>query len=302
MLVWLSGNENTRWSPNENYARELMELFTLGADRGYTERDVREQARALTGWTNDWRDDAGRRNFRYEADYHDTRAEAGLRAPRHASTGATRAGSPSSTRTTARSSSASSGATSSRRRQRAAPSALSQRSIARAATRCAPVVEAILRHPALYTGPRMVKPPVVYTAGLLRARGRGIDTDAWTWIGSLRGQQLFRPPNVAGWDDTRWLDTATLPRALGDRELRDRRPRARSGDRHRAVRRAALVERALASGAIRPSRRATRRTLLNFAQAALADADRNWKRPSYPVLTQNALRQLVAVSPDLQTS
>jgi len=34
MLIWLSGTENTRWSPNENYARELMELFTLGAGRG----------------------------------------------------------------------------------------------------------------------------------------------------------------------------------------------------------------------------------------------------------------------------
>ena len=41
-----------RESPNENYSRELMELFTLGANRGaYTETDVREQARALTGWS-----------------------------------------------------------------------------------------------------------------------------------------------------------------------------------------------------------------------------------------------------------
>ena len=36
MLLWLSGTQNTKWSPNENYARELMELFTLGAGRGYT--------------------------------------------------------------------------------------------------------------------------------------------------------------------------------------------------------------------------------------------------------------------------
>ena len=46
MLIWLNGIENSKWSPNENYARELMELFTLGASRGYTEDDVREQARA----------------------------------------------------------------------------------------------------------------------------------------------------------------------------------------------------------------------------------------------------------------
>ena len=51
MLVWLNGNQNIRQKPNENYARELMEVFTLGANRGaYTETDVREQARALTGW------------------------------------------------------------------------------------------------------------------------------------------------------------------------------------------------------------------------------------------------------------
>ena len=64
-------------------------------------------------------------------------------------------------------------------------------------------------HPQLYKGPRMVKPPVVYIAGMLRAIGRGVDTDSWTWIGHLMGQQLFRPPNVAGWDDERWLDTST---------------------------------------------------------------------------------------------
>ena len=52
MLVWLNGNQNVKGHPNENYGREMMELFTLGADRGaYTETDVREQARALTGWT-----------------------------------------------------------------------------------------------------------------------------------------------------------------------------------------------------------------------------------------------------------
>ena len=56
MLIWLNGIQNTKWSPNENYARELMELFTLGAGRGYTEDDVREQARALTGWRVDWDD------------------------------------------------------------------------------------------------------------------------------------------------------------------------------------------------------------------------------------------------------
>ena len=71
MLLWLSGTENTKWSPNENYARELMELFTLGAGNGYTERDVREQARALTGWDNDWRSGVGSHNFHYDRERHE---------------------------------------------------------------------------------------------------------------------------------------------------------------------------------------------------------------------------------------
>src|SRR5918997_3128093 len=71
MLLWLSGTDNTKWAPNENYARELMELFTLGAGRGYTERDVREQARALTGFRNDWREGAGTVNFRFDRSFHD---------------------------------------------------------------------------------------------------------------------------------------------------------------------------------------------------------------------------------------
>ncbi|KAA1246205.1 DUF1800 family protein [Aquimarina sp. RZ0] len=55
MLVYLNGDENTRDRPNENYARELYELFTLGVDNGYNEDDIVETAKAITGWveTND---------------------------------------------------------------------------------------------------------------------------------------------------------------------------------------------------------------------------------------------------------
>ncbi len=49
MIVWLDGDENVRGRPNENYARELFELFTLGVGH-YSERDVHETARAFTGW------------------------------------------------------------------------------------------------------------------------------------------------------------------------------------------------------------------------------------------------------------
>ena len=50
MLRYLDNNVNVKAHPNENYARELMELFTLGLGN-YTEEDVRQSARAFTGWT-----------------------------------------------------------------------------------------------------------------------------------------------------------------------------------------------------------------------------------------------------------
>ncbi len=54
MLVYLDGKENKKEGahgiPNENYARELLELHTLGVDGGYTQKDVYEAARCLTGW------------------------------------------------------------------------------------------------------------------------------------------------------------------------------------------------------------------------------------------------------------
>ncbi len=49
MLVWLDASANRKAKPNENYAREVMELFTLGRGR-YTEKDIQEAARAFTGW------------------------------------------------------------------------------------------------------------------------------------------------------------------------------------------------------------------------------------------------------------
>ncbi|HLO41523.1 MAG TPA: DUF1800 domain-containing protein [Phycisphaerales bacterium] len=49
MIIWLDGDSNIKGRPNENYARELFELFTLGVGN-YTERDIKESARAFTGW------------------------------------------------------------------------------------------------------------------------------------------------------------------------------------------------------------------------------------------------------------
>src|SRR5207253_7342494 len=52
MMIWLDTNLSKKGMPNENYARELMELFSLGIGH-YTEADIREAARAFTGWKID---------------------------------------------------------------------------------------------------------------------------------------------------------------------------------------------------------------------------------------------------------
>ena len=73
MLEYLTNDSNVKGHPNENYARELMELHTMGVDGGYTQEDVREVARAFTGWTlynlYDARPEMGQ--FLYDDSVHD---------------------------------------------------------------------------------------------------------------------------------------------------------------------------------------------------------------------------------------
>jgi hypothetical protein len=73
MLVYLDNQSNNKEAPNENYAREVMELHTLGVNGGYTQNDVMQLARCLTGWTmkeHFWRGD-----FTFEAALHDEGAK-----------------------------------------------------------------------------------------------------------------------------------------------------------------------------------------------------------------------------------
>lgn len=72
MLVYLDNYLSTAGNPNENYARELMELHTMGVTGGYTQQDVREVARCLTGWTI-WGNNQGANSgtFRFNAFAHD---------------------------------------------------------------------------------------------------------------------------------------------------------------------------------------------------------------------------------------
>jgi uncharacterized protein (DUF1800 family) len=53
MLKYLNNDTNVKGKANENLAREIMELFSMGRDQGYSETDIRQSARALTGYTYD---------------------------------------------------------------------------------------------------------------------------------------------------------------------------------------------------------------------------------------------------------
>lgn len=75
MLDYLDNTANMSGVPNENYARELMELHTLGVHGGYSQKDVMEVARCLTGWTVENRFLMRRGTFRFDPDSHDDGAK-----------------------------------------------------------------------------------------------------------------------------------------------------------------------------------------------------------------------------------
>jgi uncharacterized protein (DUF1800 family) len=301
MLLWLNGVENTKWDVNENYSRELMELFCLGAGRGYGEEDVREMARALTGFRNEWSEGRGPHSFRYDGESHDRGVKRihgrrgrfdwkdavrlSVHHRKHPSFMVAKLWSyfiptppPAST------------------------ARALERMYVRSGRQVRPVLEAILRHPHLYDPDRrMVKPPVVQAAGMLRAVGRGVDTTAWSWLCHQAGQMLFEPPNVSGWDDTRWIDTGTF-RARWSMAIEICRDSSLENGARAPSDAQKLVRRAVGFWDGTPLSRPTRRGLEGYARRALATADEEWKREAYPPLIENALRMLIAVSPDYLTS
>ena len=74
MLYWLDGRSNVRTAPQENFARELMELFTMGVDT-FAETDVYAGARVFTGWNLLRSGTGGGQRFNYNAAAHDTGAK-----------------------------------------------------------------------------------------------------------------------------------------------------------------------------------------------------------------------------------
>ena len=83
MMAYLDQNASRNTAPNQNYARELLELHTVGVDNGYTQTDVAELSRVLTGWTIQ-----GRGTFVFNATIHDRTAKTvmGVQIPAAAAT------------------------------------------------------------------------------------------------------------------------------------------------------------------------------------------------------------------------
>src|ERR687888_1124208 len=176
MQLFLSLADSDKEAPNENYARELMELFTLGS--GYSERDIREAARALTGFRSRWTD-SGFGGIHYDPTAHDAGVKRifGKRGRfdwkdvldlvcAHRAHAPFLVGNLWSFFVDAP-------------LDRATKRRL-VRVYRRSGLRIKPVVAEILGHPALYRdldAPSMVKSPVVYLAGMLRTTGQGIGRD-----------------------------------------------------------------------------------------------------------------------------
>jgi uncharacterized protein (DUF1800 family) len=302
MQLFLSLADSTKWAPNENYARELMELFTLGG--GYTERDIREAARSLTGFRTRWGKN-GLQRIWFDPAAHDAGAKRifGRRGrfgtedvldlvvghPRHA---------PFLTRklwdffVTE------------------PPDAATARALARtyrrSGGRIAAVVERILRHPALYArldAPDLVKCPLVYVAGTLRTAGIGVTVDDYGWLLQEMGQLPFDPPSVAGWDwGAAWLTSQSAKAGVSFANVllawSDHPPlEIAKGSGDVTLPAESQLERALDAVGRPWISDATRRVLLDLATSFLSNL-KPWERQDRADMVQRALRHLILAGPD----
>jgi len=206
MMLWLDIQTSTKAHPNENYARELMELFTLGAGN-YTEQDVQESARAHTGYALEEKTgfvfrprqhDDGQKTFLGETGNFDAAAIVDIilrheAAPKHFARKLFEAFAYPQ------------------------PDPATIEPIARVARESGfdtkQVVRAVLTSDAFYS-PRayraIVKSPTAFAIGAIRLLGARPDPKLVVQACRQMGQTLFDPPNVAGWPGGRtWLGTST---------------------------------------------------------------------------------------------
>jgi uncharacterized protein (DUF1800 family) len=211
LILWLDGQRNTRRAPNENLARELMELFTLGIG-AYSEDDIKAGARALTGWTIDRqtlktllvpaRHDPGPKTILGQTANFDDDSYADLLVaqPAHATHLAQRfwyrfAGATITTPVQARLVDA-----------------------YRAGNDVSALLDAVLRDPEFPSmRGQLVKQPVEWVVGALRQLeirpNAFTETQRRQMLGGLDGlgQVPLQPPSVGGWPaNAAWLTTASL--------------------------------------------------------------------------------------------
>jgi hypothetical protein len=207
-LIWLDSNSNVKSHPNENYARELLELFSLGVGN-YTETDVREAARAFTGWHTDGQ------AFAFNPAQHDDGVKTVLdRTGRWNGDDIIRIAleQPAAGRFLAR---------------KLFKQFISEaddppvelleplaEQLRRTDYDIGAAVKTILRSRIFfseYAYRRRVKSPVDFIVGLVRTLDGKPSAESLALALDGMGQTLFAPPNVKGWDGGKaWLNTATL--------------------------------------------------------------------------------------------
>jgi uncharacterized protein (DUF1800 family) len=213
MSMYLTGFLNRKGSPNENYAREFMELFTLGVTNeqgqpNYTQSDVRELARAFTGY----RLDQASGTVSFNPQYYDggTKAVLGQVGAFDAPTAVAivllqASHAPFLVRKLWREFIA--------EPIPASAEASLVRAYQSSGFQLAPVLRGILSNPLLFASlsePTMTKPPIVYAVGVLRALGAPLRDTAQTSALYDMQQQPYHPPNVAGWEGgLSWMTTST---------------------------------------------------------------------------------------------
>jgi hypothetical protein len=302
LILFLSGIKNLAWAVNENFARELQELFTLGADNGYTQTDVHEIARALTGWryVQGPGGESDMEDFHIDQKCHDWTSKTiygqtgnwgwadvarfVVNHPDHPAYFVSKLWSyfvttpPSS-------------------------SDLSALAAAYAASgfQIRPVVEAILCHPDFYNDATMVKPPVVYVVGMLRQRQIFVDGEYWEWQAGICGQRLYQPPDVGGWHKDEWLDSNTMLGRWQTAYLvtsRDAYDSTNWSTYNTNETPEQAVASALAYWGNPPLRQETLDALTTFATNSVSSAPDGLAIAC--AQRMNALRHLIAVSPDYQ--
>ena len=298
MQVFLDLVGSSDESPNENFAREFFELFTLGAGNGYSEQDIREAARAFTGFTYDY--DA--KTFGFDPQRHDggVKRVLGARGRFDAMDIVDRA---------------------LENKHHApylceklwgylSPRPMPPRLLARTVDayrsskyEIKPVLRLMLSEPALYAGieePDMVKSPVVFVAGMLRQTGNPIRSEDWAWRLDGMGQVPFYPPNVSGWpSNSEWLSTGAIQarfsaaNQLIEKTIEDGSiPRSQSADE-------ALADAIRFAGRPWTSRR-TERSLHGYARASVAGRDEDYEVKHYWPERQRVLRHILLAGPDAQ--